>query len=394
MAEFKKEVSATERFFAVYNEIIPPFVIHMTLEGDGDPSPESLDEALTRTTEANPGSSLRIDDSGAAPYWVMGPPPTLTVIDAPEWQGDRDGDDFHRWNLDSFTGPTCELVYVRGATKNYLVFRAVHAVMDGQGTTRWVKDFMRCLRGEAPVGHPSTLTIDQLVRQTGAERRPVPKADALHPFGAPKMDAVSEHHWRRIKVPRALDAAVTGRLAVRLAQRARKNGEGAVRLNLPSDLRYLRPDERTTGNMFNSLFVDVPEDASPDMIGMKIMQLLYRKEGVKPVGFYGSDTYVGSIALHRVKLIWDIGHLHDTGRYPASVTLSHLGKLDPAELSAPSFATTGAYYVPLVGDSSCVLTLNGFGDTTESGVGMSGRFGGPAELDELAELVRTAILGD
>lgn len=393
---FTKEVSASDRFFAVYNELCPPFIIQLTIEGDGDPDPEALDDALTRATAVNPGSAMRIDQAGAEPMWVAGPPPPLTVVDVPEWSGDRSSEaaPFLGWRLDAFEGPCCELVLARGANKRYLVFRALHAAMDGRGTLAWAKDVLRCLRGEAPLGHPSTLTVDQLVRELGSEKRPSPPIDALHPYGLAKGETRGSFHWRRFVVPQPLDAGATGRIAVRLAEQARTHGEGAVRVNLPTDLRYLRPKERTTGNLFNALFIDVPPDATPDQIGMKVMQMLYKKEGARPIGIYGATNYVGSIAVHRVKLLWDVCHLHDTGRYSFSLTLSHLGALASEELSAPSFRATGAYFVPLVGDSGCVLSVNGFDERTEACVGLSDRFGDAGTIDHLAELVRAAIAED
>lgn len=370
------------------------------MEGDGDVEPEALDEALRRSTAVNPGAALRIEDprGGAEPRWVRGPEPTLTVVDAPTWTGDRDGDDapFLLWPLDASQGPTCELVRVRGAAKTYLIFRALHAVMDGQGTLAWVKDVMRCLRGETPLGHPSTLDVDQLMREVGTSKRASPEADALHPFGRASETSEGRFHWRRFTVDRALDAAVTGRIAVRLAEEARRHGEGKVRINLPTDLRYLRPQERSTGNLFSALFIDVPPGASADMIGLKVMTLLYKKEGTKPVGLYAGDGELGSLAAHRVKLLWDMNQLHATGLYAFTATLSHLGRIEGAELSGPGFAATGAYFVPLVGDSGCVLSVNGFGGHTEVCVGLSDRFTTPAgsAIEHLAALIRGAVTGD
>ena len=57
------------------------------------------------------------------------------MVDAPEFTAENNEHaPFLRWALDAYTGPTCELVYVRGKDHNYLIFRAVHAVMDGHPT--------------------------------------------------------------------------------------------------------------------------------------------------------------------------------------------------------------------------------------------------------------------
>ncbi|MCC7383160.1 MAG: hypothetical protein IT384_15080 [Deltaproteobacteria bacterium] len=393
MSRFVKDVAGGEKFFIALNEIRPPFVIQLALEGRGDPSGDELHEALEKTTEANPGSSLVLSGSGDDLKWIVGPPPTLTLLDAPEFTGEH-GEDapFLMWPLDCSKGPTCELVLVRGKTHNYLLFRTVHAVMDGQGTLLWAKDFMRCLRGEAPIGHPSTLTVDQLIQSMSAKRRPLPQPDALHPFGRARKETQGRFHWRRITVPKPLDSVMAGRIAVALAERARTHGEGTVRINLPTDLRHYRPEERTTGNLFKSLFLEVPPGASPEMMGIRVVQMLYKNEGAKPLGIYANDES-GSLDALRVKVFWDLAHLHDTGRYAFSATLSHLGAIKGADLSAPSFETSGAFFIPLVGDSGCVVSLNGLDDHTESCVGLSDRFLGEDQLRVLADLIRAAIAG-
>lgn len=394
MSTFEKAASGADKYFVALNEQRSPFVIQLLLEGEGDPDPEALHDALEATTAANPGSSLRIVKSeGTAATWVLGPPPTLTVLEDPEFEAAHgEHAPFLMWPLSATEGPSCELLSVKGKHKHYLIFRALHAVMDGQGTHAWVQDFMRCLRGEAPLGHPSPLTVDELVhRRDEVKRRPTPKEDALHPFSPARPESQGRFHWRRISAERPLESLATGKIAVAIAEHTRRDGrEGIVRINLPTDLRAHCPDERTTGNLFASLFVEVPPGATPEGVGMKVIQLLYKKEGARPVGLYSTDES-GSLDAFRVKVCWDLAHLHDTGRYAFSATLSHLGVLESAKLSGPGFTATSAFFVPLVGDSGCVVSLNGFDGHTEGAVGLSDRFNREGALDTLAELIRGAI---
>jgi hypothetical protein len=392
MSTFKKNLSVPDKFFIAINELRPPFVIQLVLEGDGDPAPELLDEALEKTTRANPGSSLALHEDGDTAYWTLGPEPTLTLFDAPAFEaGSGENAPFLMWPMDAKKGPTCELVAVRGKEKTYLVFRALHAVMDGRGTLAWVKDFMRCLRGEEPVGHPSMLTVDELIRDMDTPRRKVPEADSIHPFGRADLSAKGSFHWRRITAPRPLAGNASGRIAVAIAERARRGGrQGNVRINLPVDLRHYVPHERTTGNLFSGLFLDVLPEATADGLALGTVKALYQQDETKTVGISWTHE-TGSLAAFRVKVFWDLHHLHDEGLYAFSATLSHLGMLRQAELSAPIFTTTSAFFVPLVGDSGCVVSLNGFDDHTEVAVGLSDRFTREGQLDELAELVRRAL---
>lgn len=394
MSTFEKAASATDKFFIAVNELRPPFVIQLLLEGDGAPDPDALHDALEASTAVNPGAALRLHHDGAEATWVLGPPPTLTVLEAPDFEGQH-GEDapFLLWPMDAKVGPTCELLSVRGKHKHYLIFRALHAVMDGQGTLAWAQDVLRCFRGEAPVGHESDLTVDALVRREGErmKRRPYPNPDALHPFGPASPESTGAFHWRRVVADKPLEPLATGKIAVAVAEQARAGGrEGIVRINLPTDLRAHCPDERTTGNLFASLFIEVPPGATPEGIGLKVIQLLYKKEGTRPVGLYSSFES-GSLDVFRTKTYWDMARLHDTGLYAFSATLSHLGVLDPARLSGPGFSATGGFFVPLVGDSGCVVSLNGFEQHTEAAVGLSERFCRDGALDTLAALIARAI---
>jgi hypothetical protein len=392
LCAFDREVTASERWFVALNELRPPFAIQLLLEGSGDPEPEAMFDALERSTAVNPGARLVLEANGDDVRWTLGPQPSLTIVDAPNFEGEgRDDAPFLAWPLDAQTGPTCELVLVRGRHRTYLLFRALHAVMDGQGTLLWASDVLRALRREQPIGHPSPLTADALVREMKLKRRPPPENDALHPFGRPRATHDWRYHWRRIRVGRPVDSLMVGRIAVAIAREARTRGEGAVRINLPTDLRHLRASERSTANLFSALFIEVPTDASPEAIGLKVVQMLYRNEGTRPVSRWITTNEKASLDLVRVKALWDLTHLHDSGRYPFSATLSHLGALRSSALSAPCFRTEGACFIPLVSDSGCVISLNGLDEESEACVGLSDRFGGVEAIDRLAELVGSAL---
>lgn len=397
MSEYTRKITSGEKSMIALNELRPPFVIQLTCEIEGEPAPEHLYAALERATEANPGCAIRLKEAEIGEpddFWVPGPAPTLTVVDAPEFDGaSAHGGDFLRWPLDAKAGPTCELVHVKTAPgRGWLVFRSLHAVMDGQDTLLWAKDVLRCLRGEDPVGHPSPLDVQALCDPMKDDKRPLPKHGALHPLGPPNLGVASLYDWRRIRVAAPLDAKISGRIAVALGEIARRRNDapdGIIRLHLPTDLRAYAKKARTTANLFGSLFLEIDAASTPDSVGLQIFRMLYDKEGQKPVGPYAGNK-TGTLAAHRVKAFWDLEHLHDDDRYAFSATLSHLGKLDSASLSGPEHRCVGAFFVPLVGDA-CVVSVNGFDGETELAVGVSGLFDDAGQLDDLAETLRTAL---
>ncbi len=398
MSEYRRRVSSGEKLMVAFNELRPPFVIQLVLEGEGAPEPQALYDALQKTTAANPGSSLKLEEGpGDDDHWVPGPVPTFTVVEAPSFRalGTDDDAPFLQWRLDASAGPTCELVYVQGeGGRGYLIFRALHAVMDGQGTLLWAKDFMRCLRGEAPVGHPSTNDVHKLTAKEAENRRPHPPTDALHPLGLPSPHSDGAHGWRRVRVDRPLTADAVGRIAVALRHLAGQYHEdpGVVRLHLPTDLRPYFRKERSTANLFGSLFVDVEVDATVEMIGRRVLRMLYERDGQRPAGLH-TPVDPGSMVAHRVKVFFDLSRMHETGRYPFSTALSHLGRLDSTSLSAPDWRCTSGFFVPLVSDV-CVISLNGFDDHTEAAVGVVDRFDYDGRLDRLAAEIGDALRAD
>ena len=392
MEGYRRRLTSGEKSMVALNELRPPFVIQLTIEGSGDPAPEALYEALQQTTAVNPGSRLRLDEGESGDYWVLGPEPTFTVVDAPDFRASGAEDaPFLRWPLNASTGPTCELVHVRGQDRGYLIFRALHGVMDGQGTLLWAKDFMRCLRGEPALGHPSTIDVQTLCDDERDNKRPLPPYDALHPLGPAKEETEGRYAWRAVRVPGRLRSDASGRIAICLSEQAALHNElpGAIRIHLPTDLRAHCRSERSTGNLFGSLFLDVEADATPVAVGMKIVKMLVHRDGKKPAGLYAGNE-AGTMAAHRVKAFIDLNHLHSSGRYAFSATLSHLGRLDSASLSGPGWQATSALFVPLVGDA-CVVSINGFDDHSVIAVGASDRHE-PEKLDVLAAALRTALM--
>jgi len=391
--EYEREVSSSDRSFIARDALRPPTVIQLVLEGNGNPTPEALREALARTSYANPGSCLVLDESGSVLRWRIGAAPALTVVDAPEFEARDDRSAlFLQSPFQARTGPTCGVLFVRGRTNTYLIFRALHAVMDGQGVLGWAKDFARCLRGEEPQGHPSTLTIDQFRREMASARRSPSPRDALHAFGpATPSGGTGRFDWRRVTIDRPFDAKVSGRIGVALANQARaRGGAGAFRLSLPADLRHYRPSERMTGNFFGGLQIEVPHGAESDNVSLGIVHALYTHESIKPVGFYGGD-FIASLAAIQVGIYLDLAQVDDTGLYHSSATLSNLGVLESADHSAPGFRVTSAFFVPLEGDSGCTITLNGYDQRTEVTVGLSDRFVGGGGIDAFVDLARGAM---
>jgi hypothetical protein len=181
-----------------------PNVITHVFEGEGDLTVEALAEAVRTAAAVCPGTRLhrrrrRWVDSGIAPATrVVSLRPGQDLLTDPALQTTlNDG------------GPTCEVLFVPGHAPGAdgapqpprLVFRGFHGVTDARGMLVWAADVFRALRGEPPLGAPSTWNIDEFLRNLAADGLP-PTAQGQSKLKWPSTIAPLVHGvrgliWRR-----------------------------------------------------------------------------------------------------------------------------------------------------------------------------------------------------
>lgn len=396
-------VSPLERLFIASAILHPPFCNQLVIEGVGELSVVQLQRALDQCSAANPGSTLRLIDRGEPLRWQSGPLPRLTRICAPDWDGTSDdGAAFLRTPLDPDQGPTCEVMCVTARdTVTRLIFRSLHAVMDGIGTLLWASDFMAALRHEAVSGHSGTIgDVDLAQRLVPGRTRARPQADALHPLGRPgPWDRREPFHWRRIMVPHQVDSHVLAVVAATLNRLARQHAENdhaalhaKVRFNIPCDLRRHDLAEKSTGNLFGPLFVEMPTDAPSHQFGLQLIRQMYERQELIPLNFL---AHVAATSLDQWREILRqlLEQQHRQARYVFSATLSHLGRLTRTAWSCPDFVATSAYFVPPLADQVCFVACNGFDRHTEITIALPPQFCHDDGLAVLAKQIR-AGLGD
>jgi hypothetical protein len=362
MGRFRKPVSTIEKLYLAFNQLRPPFANQVVVEGVGRLQETHLRAAMARAAEANPGACLRVSGHLGGRAWVPGPAPRLTVVSRSSWDG-RSGDDapFLDRPLDPAQGPTCELQVIETPARTFLVFRSLHAVMDGLGTLFWAQDVMRALRGEPLVGHPSAMTDTGFAAGLNDAPLLLPAADALHPCGrADAQSSGNDFVWRRVTVEDPADQPLVAALAVALAACARQHGEGAVRFNVPADLRFFHKDERSTGNVIGTLFVEVAADVTAAALAAEIKTRLRAREHARFPANYERLRWLPLGALVAT-VQRGFAHEHERGRYTLSGTLSYLGAVEPVTLAAPGFAPVTTFWIPPMADQTCFVSANRFG---------------------------------
>jgi hypothetical protein len=392
MTSFQKRVTTIEKLFVVFNRLRGPFVNQMLVEGVGRVDVAAVQAAVARSSAVNPGACLRMRGHLAGRTWVAGPMPRVTHVRGARWDGLGDeGAPFLDSRLDEVRGPTCEVQVVESGERTYLIFRSLHAVMDGQGTRLWALDVLRALRGEAPVGHPCALTDSEIVAGVVDGPLQLPSSDAIGPAGrADRVTSGNDFQWRRVVLHSPRDVPPIPTMAVVLASEARRHGQGPVRFNVPADLRFFRKDERTTGNAIGSLFLEVPDGASVEAVAADIKQRLRAREHARFPENYQKLRWMPLGALQGM-VGRGMAHEHRTGRYTFTGTISYMGPTDQASVQVPGLDVTTAFFIPPMADQSCFVGGSRYGDRFDLMVAMPRVLGSNGRFDALANRLAAAF---
>jgi hypothetical protein len=320
---WRRPVSAIEHGYLAAAPLIPPFAVTLVVEGTGTVEPGALEAAVRTVAATSRATGLRRHGR----YWADSgtPPPILSGPAAPD-QGDAE--------LRAALTRACEVLHAPGR----LVFRASHAVMDGRSVVVWAADVFRVLRGEEPLGRAHAQT-EAAVRREIAGRAPrlatpLRHRDPLLPQGFRGGSDRRYAWWRRTAegAPQSAVARVTAALADCAGR--------PVRVMVPVDLRRHVGNAYAMGNLALPIFLDAEPGTPWQSLHRDILAALHRRrelsrtaaEALGPLaraGFAAADT------LSR-----------RSGRYVSSAVVSGVGRLDPAELTAPGFAARTAYLPP------------------------------------------------
>lgn len=232
----------------------PPFVIQLRIDIAPLPTPESLEQALAAAAAVNPGARLVARGHW---WWDSGEPPRLRQIASTEsfsLQHPR-----LQTQLPSHVAPPIEVLYWHGRS---LIFRCAHALMDAGGLLFFAKETFRALRGDSLLGTPNPVSDHAYLSRLRHPRpRPLFKPDKPSPLGAASSTS-SDFAW----ASRFVSGQVTSpgaRIAAALNHLSQEAGlPGDIRIMMPVDLRQPDPSLRSTANLTNALFLEIPSGAS------------------------------------------------------------------------------------------------------------------------------------
>lgn len=324
------------------------------LQGIGNLDARVLADAVATAAEANPGVRVRLKGFLGWARWVdSGIAPQVHVVASSSWTG-TSGDDaeFLSTPLDPVRGgPVTDILLVHCADARLrIVFRSVHAAIDGRGIVHWIQDVFRVLRGEAPAGALSCLTdMDIQASNREALRRngftPLPPAGAIPVVTSGAADRPLDYVWRRVVLRKGQPHLLT-KSAVFLAQWARRETNGEVRFTIPVDYRGLRTDEMGTGNLTGYLKLQVEPGDSYRSVTLRLSQLVkayadcHQSPDIPVIRWLPLRFLVSKLRQRLDNLLFQLNHDMPSGG------IVSMGAVNREQYSCPGFEAEYLYGIP------------------------------------------------
>jgi hypothetical protein len=265
--QYVRRLSPIERCSLVLNAV-HRYNLDAVVDGHGYIDPQDLQAAVRRAAEANPAIRVRLRGVLGFCRWVdSGVPPLVSVVSDSAWDGkSSDNAGFMTGRLDPVQGgPVSDIFLVSCRDgRQRVVFRAVHAAIDGRAMLHWMQEVFRALRGEELLGSRSTLTDWDIQKKLQKQvTDTAPPLGACLPVVAPgAAPGPVEYLWRRIVIDHNVSHPLA-KAAVFLANWARRQGDGEVGFTVPVDYRGLRTEEMGMGNLTGFVQMSVAGDEKP-----------------------------------------------------------------------------------------------------------------------------------
>lgn len=343
---YTRKVTPIEYLMVSANEISPPFANQIFFEGMGNLDINKLRIAVEAASEANPGMRLVLKGSLLFSRWIdSGQTPRVREVDGSTWSGfSSEGAPFLQEGLSPYTGPSCEVVLIQGNPLRVL-FRSLHAVSDAGGTITWISDIFRSLRGEPLMGSNSTITEEELAWKFQKEYSKDTQ-DKYIPLTGKTISNELGFIWGRRQIKgRYRDLMAT--IAVMLAKEALSHGEGAIRVNIPVDMRFREAGLCSTAHLSRSIKVDIEHDADVEQVAKSIKQLIADKqEGMHSRMLNKYIIMMFPQWLSQKYLKQGVNKKYKSGFFPISWAMTSVRFNNLEDFSEEEFTTSNAWGIP------------------------------------------------
>jgi hypothetical protein len=360
---YTRKLSPIERASLALNEFCN-YNCDIIVEGHGALSVDTLRGAVEKAAHANPGSRVRLRGVLGFSRWVdSGIAPEVREVRASSWDGRSErGAAFMEERFDALAGgPVCNLLYVRGNPAR-IVFRALHAAVDGRSLLHWIAEVFRALRGEPLLGSPCTYVEWDIMRKF-QEKINLEAADA--PSTEPSLPVIPcssvratplRYIWRTVVFPGSIPN-VLAKFAIFLAQYARRHAQGRVCFTVPVDLRTLREEVLSLGNLTGYLSIPIgPGDSTRDfsrLLSLRVRNYIdcYRPDILKKLPWVPVRTIRREIGRNLQRT------LYESVPDAMSGGVVSMGNFPLQNLSTPDFTPLALIPIPGFAGKLNVVTI-------------------------------------
>jgi len=347
---------------------VPAREVVAVLEGEqsGD-APIDWQAALDQVVAINPGCRLRLVGKRQHAAWRSdGLPTRLRLLPDCDWDGrSSEGDAFiYTEPLSLTAGPATELIVI-GRQRPKLIFRAHHAVMDGMGVAHVYMELMRALRGEPLLGSNASFTDVELMRHIPSRNH---RRQAAEPLGLTGTYAAVPPggHWQRMTLSGPQPHLIP-RIAKIIADYARRERPGDVRIALPINLKRHAPKLLTTTNFTSMMYLDIAPEATLDSIKSMLEKKLANNHDTRYSCIIEAIRWLPLPWLDR--LLSPHKRSSSTPKLRETAVLSVVGPMKRSLFSGGAFRAYTLYGLPQ--RENCFIAVIGFQGKFEVLVGMA-----------------------
>ena len=315
----------------------------LVIEGEGDIELHAFQRAVDRATDANPAVKLKLRERTHTSSWVdSGCAPTARMVESCEWDGkSASGSDFiYETTLSATAGTVGEFVIAKTShSATFIIFRSLHAMMDGLGCLHFVRDVFRALNGLDPVGSTVFVSGSELIRRTGAAPHRIDcsrRISRLSDNDDKSCDGDREL-WQRLTF-KGTSPWLLAKTAAAINEYCHRRSGDTVRIAVPINLRRHLAGKQSTMNYATKTYIDMEEQDNPATFNKKLHAVIA-----------GNREVYAPQQRNRFPVRLP----------PETITVSDLGHLSRRHFSSDSFTAAHLFGIPLTGSTSCIISALG-----------------------------------
>jgi len=337
---FIRPVSPNEHLYLATAKHFSHLLIHLVVEGLGVVEKSQLERALAEASLSVPGCRLRL----AGRRWIadgtIPPVSERTLVD--DVTTELNNSLQNAPMFDARGGYTCDVLLLRGRLHTYVVFRALHAVMDGKGLTMWAEAVFQVLRGTPATDTTSPMSEGMWL---ASQHAPTVKPPVRGPaYAGPRLNSTSpaaSQFQIASCVVKTSHPAMVAKLCTGVQALLLKEAGDLARVMVPVDIRPNMPSEhqRSTANLTLPLFLQLDQGTDWQAHAGALLADLYAGNHLVYREAYRMHSVVPKFVLSwSMKRLWE--KQIRQGKYLCSTVISHMGRADLKDFSTDFFQAT------------------------------------------------------